>query len=97
MANEQPIALQNPPNEAVSNPEPVTPITAFLRFLYTGSSNSSIPVKSPPDLTDIENKLLCVIQMATAREELPISTIRKVRYSFILNAIANKIDKICDF
>lgn len=93
MTNEQaPPAVQqqnNPENADATNGDPVTPITMLLRFLYTGSTASSIPVKSTtaPDLRDIANTLACVIDMATALPNLPISTIRKVRATLFFNGI----------
>lgn len=78
MANLQPITVQNHQNAVNANEMPLTAITSFLRFLYTGSSASSIPLKSAPNIEDIDTKLACVIDMATARALLPISTIRKV-------------------
>lgn len=78
MANVQPISVQNQPNAANTNYAPLTPITVLLRFLYTGTAASSIPVKTEVNLENIETTLSCVIAMATQRALLPISTIRKV-------------------
>lgn len=80
MANVQTAAVSATQNAADTNQQSnqLTPITLFLRFLYTGTSASSIPVKMKPDLTNIETILSCVVDMATARAQLPISTIRKV-------------------
>lgn len=65
---------QNPPNPV----EPLPPITLFLRYLYTGTVTSSVPSKIAVGLDNIEATLGCVIELATARALLPISTIRKV-------------------
>lgn len=89
MANEQqpPPAVQQPPQNNpqnadanATNDDPLTPITLLLRFLYTGTTAASIPLKSTnaPDLQNIANKLACVMDMATAQPNLPVSTIRKV-------------------
>lgn len=80
MANVQATAVQNQnqPDTINTNQEPLTSITVLLRFLYTGTSASSIPVKIEPNLENIETTLSCVIDMATQRALLPISTIRKV-------------------
>ncbi|XP_055301999.1 uncharacterized protein LOC129568332 [Sitodiplosis mosellana] len=78
MANVQPTAVQNKQNSTNTNQEPLTPITMLLRFLYTGTSDGSIPVKIATNLENIENTLSCVIDMATQRALLPVSTIRKV-------------------
>lgn len=78
MANLQPTMVQNEQNVANAHEEPLLPITSFLRFLYTGSSAGSILLKTAPSVENIENKLSCVIDMATQRALLPINTIRKV-------------------
>lgn len=84
MTNDQaPPAVQqnnNPENVDATIVDPVTPITKLLRFLYTGSTTASIPVKSStaPNLQDIATTLAFVIDMATALPNLPIATIRKV-------------------
>lgn len=94
MANDQqppPPAVQqqqqqqnNPQNTDANatNDDPLTPITRLLRYLYTGTTAASIPVKSTnaPNLLNIANTLACVIDMATAQPNLPIATIRKVKY-----------------
>lgn len=101
MTNEQqpPPAVQQQQQQQPNNPQnadanatnddPLTPITLFLRFLYTGTAAASIPVKSTaaPDLRNIANKLTCVIDMATAHPNLPVSTIRKVKQSFLVNFV----------
>lgn len=91
MANAQPppVAVQQQQND-VQNAEvnatnaetTVTPITMFLRYLHTGTTTSSIPVKSTAaiDLREIENTLACVMTMAAAQANLPVATIRKVRF-----------------
>lgn len=101
MANEQvpPAVQQNNPeiaNVNATNDDPLTPITMFLRFLYTGSTASSIPVKSTtaPNLRDIANTLACVIDMATALPNLPVSTIRKVSVFFQWNFFLWKKSKL---
>lgn len=88
MANVQPPPTVPPNNiqnvEAnQTNDDPLTPITLFLRYLYMGSTSSSIPAKSTTvrNLDTIENTLACVINMASAQPNLPVSTIRKVRFS----------------
>lgn len=83
MASVQPTVEQNQQNGAITSQAPLTPITTLLRFLYTGTPTSSIPVKSQPNLDNIETTLSCVIDMATARALLPISTIRKVHIIFL--------------
>lgn len=78
MANVQVTAVQNQQNAHNANEQPLMPITLLLRFLYKGSTSSSIPVKAAPNVINIDNTLSCVIEMANARAQLPISTIRKV-------------------
>ena len=79
MANVQPTAVQNQQNVTDTNQIPLTPITMLLRFLYTGTTVSAIPVKiHPTNLENIDTTLSCVIDLATQRASLPISTIRKV-------------------
>lgn len=85
MANVQPTAVQNQQNAANANPETLTPITKLLRFLYTGTFASSIPVKVELNLENIETTLACVIDMATQRALLPISTIRKVFHKLTID------------
>lgn len=98
MTNEQqpPPAVQqqqqnNPPNADANatNADPLTPITLLLRFLYTGTTASAIPLKSTtaPNLHNIANTLACVIDMATAQPNLPVSTIRKVNETHFFNGI----------
>lgn len=96
MTNEQqpPPAVPQQQQQPVNNPQnadgnatnddPLTPITLLLRFLYTGTTAASIPVKSTaaPDLRSMADKLNCIIDMATAQPNLPVSTIRKVNHSF---------------
>lgn len=81
MANLQAAADSSSPNAAEAT-QPLTPITLLLRFLYTGTTSSSIPVKCKPELANIDNTLSCIITMAQARALLPLSTIRKVSISF---------------
>lgn len=77
----QPNNLQNAEANR-ANDDPVTPITLFLRYLYTGSTSASIPAKSTKvrDLSTIDNTLACVMNMANAQPNLPVATIRKVRF-----------------
>lgn len=78
MANVQPTAVQSQQNVTNTNHKPLTPINMLLRFLYTGTTVSAIPVKSIINLANIDTTLSCVIDLATQRVSLPISTIRKV-------------------
>lgn len=83
MANVQTAADPSSPNAADTiQSQPLTPITLLLRFLYTGTTSSSIPVKCKPELENIDNTLSCIITLAQARALLPLSTIRKVSIRF---------------
>lgn len=109
MTNEQqpPPAVPQQQQQPVNNPQnadgnatnddPLTPITLLLRFLYTGTTAASIPVKSTaaPDLRSMADKLNCIIDMATAQPNLPVSTIRKVNHPFLMKFPLN--DFFTDF
>lgn len=87
MANAQPppAAAQNDVQNAEANAtnaeNALTPITMLLRYLHTGTTSSSIPLKSagPVNLRDIENTLAFVNIIAAAQPNLLFSNIRKVR------------------
>lgn len=78
MAKRQPAACENAVVSSSRTVKPLPPITLFLRYLYTGSTSNSVPGKPLLSLHDIEARLPCVLQLAEARVQLPISTISKV-------------------
>lgn len=77
--------MQNEEANATNAEDTLTPITKLLRYLYTGTTTSSIPVKSTtaPDLHDIQNTLACIMTLAEAQPNLPISKIRMVSFFFL--------------